>query len=202
MTSEKKGRGIFELWMLMAVFGIPMLIGWMLYLNPGWLPEGRKNLGELVDPQRHWPDELVLQTTEGKSFGKANLLDFWTLVWVGSSECGDACIEGAYQMRQLRKALADNASRVQRLLVLRAPAKGIEKLPEAFEGTEVVILNDAQWAEVQPLLFAESNDAEGHRYVMDPLQNLMMHYTPEQSLEEWLKDMTHLLKVNRWGPGH
>ncbi len=201
-SGKKQGRGIFELWMLMAVFGIPMLIGWLLYFNPGWLPDGRKNLGELVEPQRHWPEDLHLSTREGKGFGTANLMDFWTLVWVGGTHCGDACVQGAYQMRQLRKALADNAPRVQRVLILRAPAEGLANLPEAFEGTEVVVLDDAQWAQVQPLLFAESASEEGHRYVIDPLQNLMMHYSPEHTLENWLKDMTHLMKVNRWGPGH
>src|SRR3546814_14210628 len=82
---------------------------------PQWQPQSRTNYGELINPARPAPDDLRLQTADGKQVGVEALRQRWTYLYVGGESCEQACQDKLYQSRQIRIRLNDKRSRVQRV---------------------------------------------------------------------------------------
>jgi cytochrome oxidase Cu insertion factor (SCO1/SenC/PrrC family) len=204
-NSEVKGngRGGAQLLVLMLVFGLPMIFSWVLYYNPDLLPGGRSNKGELIQPVRPIPDQLY-QTMEGGSFSKDNLQGYWTLMLSAGTQCGDACQQRIYDMRQIRKAMAEHHSSVQRLVVMSTLTieEALRQFMQDYTGTTVLIGDSTSLAPLHQQMALDSKTSEGYLYLIDPVGNMMMRYHPQQPAAEVLSDMELLLKVNKWGGGH
>lgn len=207
--NKSKGSGASQLLLLMAVFGLPVIGAWFLYFNPGLLPGERSNFGELLQPVNPVPDQLF-STLDGATFSRADLDGYWTLLYSAGETCEESCRKRIYDMRQIRKALAEHHGNVKRAVVFSTLSPAMESSADItfsefmseFAGTSVII-GDA--SSVAPLRgqFVPAGDASvGHLYLVDPMGNLMMHYLPEQPASEVLSDMELLLKVNKWGGGH
>src|SRR3990167_9123295 len=64
-------------------------------------PEGRRNFGTLVQPQRSMPD-LPTTTLGGQSGSLRTLRDQWLLVSVAPGHCDERCQNHLYLQRQMR----------------------------------------------------------------------------------------------------
>src|SRR3546814_3526120 len=82
---------------------------------PQWQPHSRTNYGDVIKPARPAPDDLRLQTADGKQVGVEALRQRWTYLYVGGESCEQACQDKLYQSRQIRIRLNDKRSRVQRV---------------------------------------------------------------------------------------
>ncbi len=208
-VKEKRGRGASQLLLLMVVFGLPIIGAWILYFNPDLLPGGRSNQGELVQPVHPMPDQLF-STLDGSSFSRTDLEGYWTLLYSAGQTCDDHCRKRIYEMRQIRKAMAENEKSVKRAVLFSTLSPGMGPLAEIdftefmgnFSGTTVIVGDIQSIAPLRAQLVPAGEASIGHLYLIDPIGNLMMHYRPEQSSEDVLGDMELLLKVNKWGGGH
>lgn len=80
-------------------------------------PEGRRNFGELIDPQRPLPD-LVAVNLGGQDVNLKALRGQWLLLSVAGGACDEVCSRHLYLQRQLRESLGKN----KELSVARGPA--------------------------------------------------------------------------------
>lgn len=178
---------------------------------------GTTNKGVLVSPLLELT-QLRLQTRQGepayRSFDElvagVDPADYdprpWQLLFFSTADCDEACIERLYFLRQIHIRLGKESERVQRVLVLADPAG--RDLPEAVQGTLAeqqpdlrVVRGDAE--HLQGILAPTAPGREPLRdhyiYVADPVGNIMLYWTPDNTLEEIYSDIDKLLDQSSLG---
>ncbi len=136
-------------------------------------PEGRRNYGELLAPQRPIPAIATLDL-DGKAGALTDLKKQWLLISVASAACTESCQKRLYFQRQLREAIGKEKGRIDRVWLITdggpVDARLRPALAEAY-ALRVPLDQLAQW-----LLPAAGQQLEDHLYLVDPLGNLMMRF--------------------------
>ena len=194
---------------LALLFFAPLGLAFYLYYGHGtWRPGGRVNAGELVSPARPLPalalplwnsDEAVDAGYTDPNFLKGR----WTFLYVGSGRCAAACQSRLYDTRQVRIALDRDMKRVQRVLIADSGCCDPQYLREQHPDI-VAVRASAEAAPLLALLAAHDGPgrqpfAESRVYLVDPLGNLMMSYTPDVKAKGMLEDMKRLLRLSSIG---
>lgn len=185
---------------LAALFFAPLGLSFYLYYGHShFTPGGRVNKGELIDPPRPMP-AFAMPLLQAGSTAADLLLNKWTLLYVAGDKCDAVCLEKLYQTRQVRIALDRDMPRVQRLLIAGADCCDREYLRRQQSDLITVRAEGAG-----PLLAALPSIAgvpptSAQRvYVIDPLGNLMMSYSPDAPPKGLLTDLKRLLKLSHIG---
>ncbi len=199
---------IRPLLVMFAIFAAPVLAAWFLYYNPEYLPSGRSNLGELINPVVALPADLALVTPGGSPLDREALAGKWTLVFLTRGDCADPCRARLGDMRQIRLALGEGSLSTERLLLMTEPVSPLvgTELEGEFRGMQVAG-TDAEGGERLLGLLGEGDLAIGRLYILDPMGNLMMRYAPNAPAKDTLKDIGSLIKASKnWikgaGYGH
>jgi hypothetical protein len=192
---------------LALIFFAPLALAFFLYYGHAhWLPGGRVNAGDLVDPARPLPP-LSLPLWGSGNTDPNFLMGKWTFLYVVHGACGQACLTRLYDTRQLRLALDRDMKRVQRVLIAEPECCDAQLLREQHPDL-IAVRSDAQAAPLLALLpgegkstvAANSPAAEPPRvYLIDPLGNLMMSYAPGVKAKGMLEDMKRLLRLSSIG---
>lgn len=190
--------------LLALMFMAPTFVAWIMHNTgeEGWRPEGTTNQGVLIHPARLLT--LPVEIFVGETSLNDHLKGFWTLVYIGDSDCDAVCRENLYKMRQVRIAQNDKMNRVQRLFIVKT-----DNVPEELSGfleqehpkMAVVTVDAAQMAEISPLFEMDAKlvvNAD-RIYVVDPLGNLMMYYEADAAAGGMFKDLKKLLKYSKIG---
>lgn len=168
-SRNKAGR-----WKMIAVLLVcasPVIASYFMYYVVR--PEGRRNYGELLTPQRPLP-AITTVDLSGKPGELTALKNQWLLISVASASCDAACQQRLYFQRQLRESLGKEKGRFDRIwLVIDAAEVDARLKPALAEATVLRVPVDAlaQW-----LPPAAGQRIEEHMYVVDPLGNLMMRF--------------------------
>ena len=134
-------------------------------------PEGRRNYGELIDPQRPLP-ALAAVSTDGKRSELPELKGQWLLVSVAGGACDASCQQHLYFQRQLRESLGREKDRLDRVWLVSDEAAIPAALNTALQGATVLrVAGLEQW--LQP---AAGQKLADHLYVVDPIGNWMMRF--------------------------
>ena len=174
LTQDDSTRSRAGRWKMIAVLLVcasPVIASYFTYYVVR--PEGRRNYGELITPQRPLP---AMQTTDlnGKTGELAGLKNQWLLINVASANCNDVCQQRLYFQRQLRESLGKQKGRLDRVWLVTDAADVDARLkPALTEATVVRVPADALMQWLPP---AGSQRPEDHLYVVDPLGNLMMRF--------------------------
>ena len=136
-------------------------------------PEGRRNFGDLIEPQRPVP-ALATRTLGGASGDLQSLKGQWLLVTVAGGACTAACENNLYLQRQLRESLGKEKERLDRVWLVIDDAAIPSALLAALDGAAVLRVSQAALAGwLQP----QSGQAlADHLYVVDPMGNWMMRF--------------------------
>lgn len=188
------GRSLWPLWALLVIFALPAAAAWFFYLNPEYLPKSRVNRGELLEPPRPWPGELRLVAPDGVAFDAAAFRHRWTLVVPSRLPCAEACQRRLVELRQIRRALGEGSTVVERLAVF--VGEGPVELDASLAGTDVVRASPEDDARLQAL-FGPGPDIWERIYVVDPFGNVMMRYAADAPPKDVLKDMERLFKASK-----
>ena len=158
-------------------------------------PEGRRNFGELIDPQRPLP-AIATQTLGGKTGQLTALKNQWLLLSVAGGACGAGCEQNLYFQRQLRESLGKEKERVDRVWLVNdeAPVRAV-LLPALATSTVLRVAPDkvAQWLEPAP-----GKHLQDHLFLVDPLGNLMMRFPADMDAAAAAKakrDLERLLRA-------
>jgi|SRR3990167_1752217 len=138
-------------------------------------PEGRRNFGELVQPQKPMPD-LATTALDGRLERLQALRGQWLLVSVAPGACDAACQNHLYLQRQMRESLGKDKERLDWVWLVtddQAPPASI--LPGLKQATVAHVDGAAlaQWLEPQT-----GHALSEHLYVVDPMGNWMMRFPP------------------------
>ena len=136
-------------------------------------PEGRRNYGELINPQRTVPD-LNGTALDGKAVPLASLKGQWLLVSVSGGTCNAACQKHLYLQRQLRESVGKDKDRVDWVWLVDDAASVPAELTPALQKATVLRVDAAALAGW--LAPAEGQQIADHLYVVDPMGNWMMRF--------------------------
>lgn len=188
------GRGRLVLVLIFAFFALPLAVAWMMNFTGGWTPSASANHGSLIEPVR--PVELQgLVGPDGAAFDPSVLAHDWTLVYLHRGACLEACYNTLYKLRQVRLAQGKNIDRVQRLLLLAEPdmPAWAHEAQGHYPGMFIARPPQADAAALAPFPGA------GRVYLIDPLGQLMMEYSPQAEPKGMIEDLERLLRISYVG---
>ena len=162
-------------------------------------PEGRRNFGELIDPQRPLP-AVDGRSLQGQVQPLPGLKGQWLLLAVAGGACEASCQNLLYLQRQLRESIGREKDRLDRVWLISDEAPVDPVLQTAMQGATV--LRVAPEALSAWLLPAAGRQLPDHLYLVDPMGHWMMRFPPELSVESAGKvkrDLERLLRAsNSW----
>jgi cytochrome oxidase Cu insertion factor (SCO1/SenC/PrrC family) len=132
---EPKRRGsLLPLWLVVIVFAMPVAAAWLLFFNPQYLPAGRLNWGDLIQPPVSLPT-ADLRSPDGTAFDAQALAGKWALVYLDAAQCGERCLQRLRDLRRIYLALGERRQGVERLLILAdpPPKSSMDNLEQDFD---------------------------------------------------------------------
>lgn len=138
-------------------------------------PEGRRNFGQLMEPQRPMPD-LLGTTLAGDVVRLQSLKGQWLLVSVAGAACDELCVHQLYVQRQLREGLAKDKDRLDWVWLIDDQNAVPDVLQKAVKQAVVIRVPKDQlsaWLQPEP-----GHALNEHLYVIDPMGNWMMRFPP------------------------
>jgi hypothetical protein len=196
-ASAKSPNAVAGRWKLLAVLLVcaaPVIASYFTYYVIR--PEGRRNFGELIDPQRPLP-AMATQTLDGRSGELAALKDQWLLLSVAGGACDARCERNLYFQRQLRESLGKEKERLDRVWLINDEAAVPAALQPAL--TASTVLRVAPAALAQWLEPAAGQRLQDHLYLVDPLGNWMMRFPADMDAAAAAKakrDLDRLLRAS------
>jgi hypothetical protein len=189
VVNAKTGR--WKLLGLALVCVAPVVASYLTYYVIR--PEGRRNYGELIDPQRPLPSITVVNAA-GQTLPLAALKDQWLLISVADSACAESCQEHLLLQRQLRETLGREKDRLDWVWLRTGETPLTEPLRQATAAAQVLQI-DAQ-ALAAWLAPAAGQKIEDHLYVVDPLGNWMMRFPANIDPKQAKRDLDRLLRAS------
>ena|SRR5688500_1984126 len=190
-----------QLWLLIAIFFVPLAIAFVMYYGFDWRPAGTTNKGDLISPPRPVQTSTLL-TPQDQPIEEEIFKDKWTLVYIGNGRCDARCREALTLMRQTRLALNDDAKRVRRVFLAVADCCDLDYLRTEHEGLITARVDEASDRELLatfPRYHDVPIESAGRIYIVDPLGNLMMSYASDAPQKALLEDLKKLLKLSHIG---
>ena len=122
------------------------------------------------------------------------------LLFAGES-CGEQCRSNLFYMRQLRTLLGRDTLRLQNVLISAGPLSEETKIYLQEFPNLKVIQNNRNAALYQEFYLDGYSEvgASPKMYLVDPDQNLMMHYPAENDQDRVLEDIKKLMKLSQIG---
>ena len=197
MNTPVGRRSRAQVWILLAVFFVPLALAFLLYYGSGgWRPSGSTNHGELISPPRPLPG-VTLPTPGGPPLAPETWHGKWTLLYVGDGRCDGRCRAALVLMRQTRLALNADMTRVQRIFLATGNCCDRAYLDAEHPDLAIALADNDAGAQ---LLAAFPDTTDNFIYVIDPLGNLMMRHVPEPPpAKGLLEDLRRLLKLSHIG---
>ena len=169
-------RGRWRMLAVLAVCAAPVVASYFTYYVVR--PEGRRNYGELVDPQRPIP-ALMAQGLDGSPVALRSLKGQWLMVSVAPGGCDAACERHLYLQRQLRESLGKDKDRLDWVWLVTGDEPVRPALLAALKQATVLRIDAAQLA--QWLAPSQGRQLAEHLYLVDPLGNWMMRFPADNA---------------------
>lgn len=191
MDEPKRKSARIHLVLIAVVFFGPLIIAaWAYYGGyfSGTAPG--TNHGALLDPIINLGDQLPDSALHAHRDGG------WVLLYANRGECGPACREGLYTIRQSRTMLGKEMDRVSRIFLHGETPPDTVFLAAEHQG--LITIEDASLSG----LLENKRPAElpaGGFYLIDPLGNLVLYFEPAIDPSDMVDDVKHLLKLSRIG---
>ena len=171
--AQRTKNGRWKMLLVLLLCASPVIASYFAYYVIR--PEGRRNFGELINPQRIVPN-LNAASLEGKSINLQTLTGQWLLVGVSGGACDALCQKHLYLQRQLRESLGKEKDRLDWVWLVSDAAPIAPAILPALKDATVLRLPAEQittW--MQP---AQGQQLSDHLYLIDPMGNWMMRFPP------------------------
>ena len=169
--AQRRRGGRWKMVMVLLICAAPVVASYFTYYVVR--PEGRRNFGDLIDPQRPLPDQPAVPVI-GRMDNLRALKGQWLLLSVAGGGCDQGCQDHLYLQRQLRESLGKDKDRVDWVWLVSDEAPVNDRLLPALKGATVLRVPAAALAAwLSP---APSRSLSEHLYVVDPMGNWMMRF--------------------------
>lgn len=189
---KRTRMGRLKMFMVFLVCAAPVAASYFTYYVVR--PEGRRNFGELIDPQRPLP-EVSAVALDGQAVNLRTLKGQWLLIAVAGGACDARCTNNLYLQRQLRESLGKEKDRLDRVWLVDDKAPVADALKPALKDATVLQVSAtplAAWLEPEP-----GQALGAHLYLVDPLGNWMMRFPADLTLEGAKKAKVDLERLMR-----
>ncbi|GBU15186.1 hypothetical protein AwPolaro_05640 [Polaromonas sp.] len=184
--------GRWKMILVLLVCASPVIASYFTYYVIR--PDGRRNFGELINPQRPLPP-LATHTLDGQASTLSALKGQWLLLSVAGGACDTHCEQNLYFQRQLRESLGREKDRLDRVWLVNDDAPVAPALQPALALSTVLRVAPAELAQwLEP---AADKPLQDHLYVVDPLGNLMMRFPADMDAAAAAKAKTDLERLLR-----
>ena len=171
--ARRTRSGRLKMLAVLLVCAAPVIASYFTYYVVR--PEGRRNFGELIEPQRDLP-VAAATTLDGQSVSLPELKGQWLLVSVAGGECDAGCERHLYLQRQLRESLGKDKDRVDWVWLVNDAAPVREALRPALTHGQARVLRVDPAVLTQWLAPAAGHALPDHLYVVDPMGHWMMRF--------------------------
>jgi hypothetical protein len=196
-TAPVNTHGRLKMLFILLVCAAPVLASYVMYYVVR--PEGRRNYGELITPQRMLPAVSAI-SSDGSANPLTSLKDQWLLISVSGGACEAVCQKNLYFQRQLRESLGREKDRLDWLVLFNDDTPVPPALAPALKDANVLRVPArelAQWLEAEP-----GQALTAHLYLVDPLGHWMMRFPANMDAAGAAKakqDLERLLRAsNSW----
>jgi cytochrome oxidase Cu insertion factor (SCO1/SenC/PrrC family) len=170
-TAQRARHGRWKMFGVLLICAAPVVASYFTYYVVR--PEGRRNFGELIQPQRTMPD-LTATALDGTPVPLGSLKGQWLLVSVAGGACDAMCQTHLYLQRQLRESVGKEKDRVDWVWLVNDGASPPPELAPALQKATVLRMDaTALDAWLTP---ATGHQLAEHLYVVDPMGNWMMRF--------------------------
>ena len=170
-SARRAGGGRWRMLAVLVICAAPVVASYFTYYVIR--PEGRRNFGELIDPQRPLP-AVQSVSLEGKQDRLTSLRGQWLLISVAGGACDSVCEHHLYLQRQLRESLGKEKERMDWVWLVDDGAPVRPELLPAIKTATVLRVDSAQLSKwLEP---AAGHQLVEHLYMVDPLGNWMMRF--------------------------
>ena len=177
---------LYLLGLILAFVG-PLVASTLVYLHPDLRSQVTvRSYGTLILPPRPLARDL---------FRAADQSTRWSLLYrAQASSCTLECEASLFMMRQVHRSLGNKQTRVQTLILFENPEHqdAYRKVLQRAPSIRALRPNALKWSQFDGL----PADA---LFIVDPLGNLLMHYGPDSTSRDLLKDLKRLLTASRIG---
>ena len=193
-AAQRTRHGRWKMLGVMLICAAPVIASYFTYYVIR--PEGRKNYGELIEPQRPMP-ALAAAALDGSPGTLTDLKGQWLLVSVAGSQCDADCQKHLYLQRQLRESVGREKDRLDWVWLVTDAQTPPAALMPALQQAQVRRVDGtalAQW-----LTPAAGHAMVDHIYVVDPQGNWMMRFPAPMDAggaAKAKKDLERLLRAS------
>ncbi len=160
-------------------------------------PDGRRNFGALIAPQKDMPAALMATTLEGQAVPLSSLKGQWLLLSTSDAACDAQCETHLYLQRQLREGLGREKDRLDWVWLIQDGQLPFGALQTALQSAQVLRVDaTALQTWLQPQEGAKLSD---HLYVVDPQGHWMMRFPAhldKASAPQAKRDLERLLRAS------
>jgi len=185
--------GRWRMLFVMLVCAAPVVASYFTYYVIR--PEGRRNFGALIEPQRTLP-AVEGRDLQGKTVTLTSLKGQWLFISVAGGACDAACQQHLYMQRQLREGLGKSKDRLDWVWLINDTTPVPPEIEPALKDATVLRVPAAELS--QWLVPESGRSLPEHLYLVDPLGNWMMRFPAGLNAEGALqvkRDMDRLLRA-------
>ena len=168
---QRTANGRWKMIAVLLMCAAPVIASYVTYYFIR--PEGRRNFGELINPQKPLPDQAAVDLS-GQPANLRALKGQWLLVTVAGGACDEVCARQLYLQRQMRESLGKDKDRLDRVWLIADDVPVAPALLPALKDATVLRVPPAALASW--LTPASGQQLNAHLYLVDPLGNWMMRF--------------------------
>ncbi|MBE7940290.1 MULTISPECIES: hypothetical protein [Ramlibacter] len=176
--ARRTAAGRLRMLLVLAICAAPVIASYFTYYVLH--PSGHASHGELIEPVRPLP-AVMGERLDGQPSPLAALKGQWLLVSVASGDCDAACEKHLYLQRQLRESLGKDKDRVDWVWLVDDSRPVRPELQRAL--AQATVLRVAPETLAAWLAPATGHALQDHLYLVDPMGNWMMRFTPSTGPE-------------------
>lgn len=183
--STRRRSGRLQLLLLLALVIGPMLLATAMFYGGFWVPEGRNYHGELIGG-RYSQAQLGVPFETGAG---------WQLLVTAPDVCAEDCQQLVYLARQINIGLGREASRANHGVAVGSPlpVELSEQWQREYPRLRRYPLALPAYEKIVP------EDQTAQLWIVDPLGNLVLRYSPGTNGKDILLDLRLLLKLSNIG---
>lgn len=192
--ARRTRAGRWQMLALALICALPVLASYFSYYVVR--PEGRRNFGTLIEPQRELP-AVSATRLDGQPLDLRELKGQWLLVSVAGGACDAGCQDNLYLQRQLREGLGNDRERMDWVWLISDDAPVAQQLQPALTTATVLRVPPAELA--RWLAPEAGHQLHEHLYLVDPLGHWMMRFPArldKTTAPQAKRDLSRLMRAS------